>query len=138
MKNERYIAYDIMRIIACFGVIMIHCAVFEQEALYNYSTWEYQGIKLWGVLSRWAVPAFVMLSGMLVIPKADEISIKRLFIHRVFRMLFAYIAWSLYIRFTIHMFWKRYTQLQSLKHLLMGALAVKYTCGIYRCLVDCI
>lgn len=94
MKNERYIAYDIMRIIACFGVIMIHCAVFEQEALYNYSTWEYQGIKLWGVLSRWAVPAFVMLSGMLVIPKADEISIKRLFIHRVFRMLFAYIAWS--------------------------------------------
>ena len=33
MKNERYIAYDIMRIIACFGVIMIHCAVFEQEAL---------------------------------------------------------------------------------------------------------
>ena len=34
MKNERYIAYDIMRIIACFGVIMIHCAVFEQEALW--------------------------------------------------------------------------------------------------------
>lgn len=33
MKNERYIAYDIMRIIACFGVIMIHCAVLTRSII---------------------------------------------------------------------------------------------------------
>ena len=73
---------------------MIHAAVFEQTSLYDYLTWEHQWIKLWGVLSRWAVPAFVMLSGMMILPKADEVSIKRLMTHRVFRMLVVYVVWS--------------------------------------------
>lgn len=94
MEKKRYIEYDIMRIIACFGVIMIHCAVFDQASLWSYSTLEGQAIRIWGVLSRWAVPCFVMLSGMMILPKADASSIKTLLIHRVFRMLATYIAWS--------------------------------------------
>lgn len=94
MEKKRYIEYDIMRIFACFGVIMIHAAVFDQASLYDYSSWEYQWIKIWGVLSRWAVPAFVMLSGMMILPKADEESIKKLLLHRVVRMLAIYIVWS--------------------------------------------
>lgn len=96
MSNEknRVIEYDIMRIVACFCVIMIHVAVFDQDTLFNYKSLDYQAIKLWGVLSRWAVPAFVMLSGMMILPNADKISIKKLIKQRVLRMLFAYIIWS--------------------------------------------
>lgn len=94
MEKKRYVEYDLLRIVACFGVIMIHCAVFEQDKLYDYSTWAYQGIKIWGVLARWAVPAFVMLSGMMIIPHADEVTVGRLLKHRVFRMLIVYIGWS--------------------------------------------
>lgn len=92
--KKRYIEYDILRIVACFSVIMIHCAVFDQINLYNYTSFEYQSIQTWGVISRWAVPVFVMLSGMLIIPRADEISIFQLMKHRVLRMLIVYIAWS--------------------------------------------
>lgn len=94
MEKKRYIEYDIMRIFACFGVIMIHAAVFDQASLYDVNTWEYQWIKIWGVLSRWAVPAFVMLSGMMILPKADETSVMQLMWRRVIRMLVVYVFWS--------------------------------------------
>lgn len=93
MKN-RNVEFDFMRIIACICVIMIHCAVFDQQSLFQYNTWNYQAFNFWGVISRWAVPAFVMLSGMFIIPNADGISVQKLLIKRVFRMLGAYIAWS--------------------------------------------
>lgn len=92
--KDRVVEYDIMRILACLCVIMIHVAVFEQDTLFNYRSLDYQAIKFWGVLSRWAVPAFVMLSGMMVLPHADEGTIKVLLKKRVLRMLLAYIVWS--------------------------------------------
>jgi surface polysaccharide O-acyltransferase-like enzyme len=73
---------------------MIHAAVFDQADLYAYNTWEYQWISVWGVLSRWAVPAFVMLSGMMILPKADETTVLKLMKHRVLRMLVVYLVWS--------------------------------------------
>lgn len=94
LEKKRYIEYDIMRIIACFGVIMIHAGIFDQSELYDRASWEYQWITIWGVLSRWAVPAFVMLSGMMILPKADNESIFRTLTHRVIRMLTIYIIWS--------------------------------------------
>lgn len=94
MEKKRYIEYDIMRILACLCVIMIHTAVFDQSELWSYDTLKGQAIRIWGVLARWAVPCFVMLSGMMILPKADSTSIKKLMISRVFRMLGAYIAWS--------------------------------------------
>lgn len=94
MERKRFIEYDLMRILACFGVIMIHVAVFGQADIYAYNTWEFQWINIWGVLSRWAVPAFVMLSGMMILPKANEESIVRLMIRRVIRMLVVYVVWS--------------------------------------------
>lgn len=99
MRNQRVVEYDIMRIIACFCVIMIHSAVFEQESMYVVQSSEFLSIKFWGVIARWSVPAFVMLSGMLILPHADKISIKRLFVHRVLRMLVAYVTWSVVYSF---------------------------------------
>lgn len=94
MEKKRYFEYDILRILACFCVIMIHAAVFDQATMYKSTSWEYQWINIWGVFSRWAVPAFVMLSGMMILPKADESSIKQLMWRRVFRMLLVYVVWS--------------------------------------------
>lgn len=99
MRNLRAVEYDVMRIIACYCVIMIHSAVFDQESIYVVQSSEFLSIKFWGVVARWAVPAFVMLSGMLILPHADETSIKRLFEHRVLRMLIAYFVWSVVYSF---------------------------------------
>ena len=93
-SKKRYVEYDLMRVLACLGVIMIHSAVFEQASIYEYNTMSFQAINFWGVLSRWAVPAFVMLSGMMILPKGDEVTIPVLFKHRVVRMMGAYVVWS--------------------------------------------
>lgn len=93
-EKKRYVEYDIMRILACFGVIMIHVGVFSQADQYSHATLAGQAFTLWGMLSRWAVPAFVMLSGMMILPKAEETTIPKLLLKRVLRMLLAYIAWS--------------------------------------------
>lgn len=98
-RCTRAVEYDIMRIIACFCVIMIHSAVFDQGGTYEVQSSEFLAIKFWEVIARWAVPAFVMLSGLLILPHADETSIKRLFTHRVFRMFIIYIIWSLVYSF---------------------------------------
>lgn len=102
-KRKRLIEYDLMRIIACLCVIMIHTAVFNQADQFPYTSLQFQAVNIWGVLSRWAVPAFVMLSGMLILPRADEESILRLFKHRVLRMVGAYFAWScVYSAFNVY------------------------------------
>ena len=58
--KKRQIEFDIMRILACFCVIVIHAAICGQEQLYPTNSSGYQFIKLWGVVARWAVPVFVM------------------------------------------------------------------------------
>ena len=93
-EKKRMYEYDFMRITACFCVIMIHAAVFDQASQYSHISSEFQAINFWGVVSRWAVPCFVMLSGMMVLPKADEETISKLMIHRVIRMLAAFVFWS--------------------------------------------
>ena len=94
MAKKRYIEYDVMRILACFCVIMIHIDVFNQSAVWTNTTLAGQSVNIWGVLSRWAVPCFVMLSGMMILPGANSISTKKYFVSRIFRMIGAYIAWS--------------------------------------------
>lgn len=92
--KKRYIEYDILRILACFCVIMIHSAVFEQNMLYENNNLKYQATNIWGTLSRWAVPAFVMLSGMMILQKIENESLHNLFLKRVLRMVAVYIVWS--------------------------------------------
>lgn len=120
METKRYIEYDILRIFACFGVIMIHAAVFDQVNMYAVDSWQYQWINIWGVLSRWAVPAFVMLSGMMILPKADETPVMNLMIRRIFRMMVVYVVWSaVYSAYNVYVLDKVYA-LTKLKTFIDG------------------
>lgn len=114
-RKERYIEYDIIRIIACFSVIMIHCAVFEQGSLYRYNTLKFQAINIWGVLSRWAVPVFVMLSGMMILQKIETESLHNFFIKRVCRMIIVYLIWS-GVYSLMYLYLKKCMQDLKLKH----------------------
>ena len=41
LRTQRAVEYDIMRIIACLCVIMIHSAVFEQDSIYAVQSSEF-------------------------------------------------------------------------------------------------
>lgn len=94
IKN-RLVNYDLMRVIACFLVITIHCGVCDQFRSYSTSTLGGLAPNIWGTLARWAVPAFIMLSGMMFLRSDKEISLKDLYKKKVLRMFTAFFFWSI-------------------------------------------
>lgn len=93
-KKERIIAFDVLRILAAYGVILYHAP--------GGKMW-FEGFPLlgWNItctyfsLVRWCVPTFVMISGALFLDINKQLSIKRLYSKNVIRIVYAYLFWSL-------------------------------------------
>ena len=68
-SKKRYNNYDLLRVISCISVIIIHVSgIYESELTDKISTLTLDKVHLlcaiiWNTLSRFAVPCFVMLSG---------------------------------------------------------------------------
>ena len=90
-EKERIVYFDYLRLIACFFVIVIHSvSVFWNDEICNDS--RFIALNLYDSLSRWSVPAFVMISGALFLGR--EISIKRLYGKNILRLFSAFLFWS--------------------------------------------
>lgn len=93
--DNRLYHYDLMRIIACFFVILIHVGVYDQIAGYGNSDFQTLVMNFYGIIARWAVPCFVMLSGMMFLNKNKDIPIKKLYFRYILRLFTSYLFWSL-------------------------------------------
>lgn len=92
MANRRITYIDHLRIAATIAVVIIHVAAqnwYSQDV--SASSWRI--FNFYDSISRWAVPAFVMISGTLML-EAD-VSFKKLFAVKIPRRLTAFIFWSL-------------------------------------------
>lgn len=76
MDKQREYNYDLLRIVACIAVVVIHVSGIYKDAItdiekfgFAYSE-NFFPIMLWNSLSRFAVPCFVMLSGAFLL--SDE------------------------------------------------------------------
>ena len=90
-KISRIYYLDLLRVIACFSVIMIHSSAF-------YVVRDIGSINFWfgtllNSLSRIAVPLFVMVSGALMLDESYAFSIQKLAKH-VKKMLLFFVFWS--------------------------------------------
>lgn len=92
--GNRMVHYDLMRVIACFCVIVIHAGIFNQSADWSNQSFERMIGNFYVITSRWAVPCFVMLSGMMFLNKNKEISFKNLYGHYILRLFTSYVFWS--------------------------------------------
>lgn len=93
MKKERLIHFDLLRIVACFSVVMLHSAAqFWYDIPVTSKEWFI--INSYDAVVRFGVPIFVMISGALFLDNGQEISIKRLYKHNILRMIIVYIVWS--------------------------------------------
>lgn len=91
--TERMIHWDLLRILACFSVIMLHSASQNWYDLpVTSSTWLV--FNSYDAISRYGVPVFVMLSGCLFLSKPDKLSVKYLYLHNIARLVIAYVFWS--------------------------------------------
>ncbi|CAG1021377.1 O-acetyltransferase WecH [Methylococcales bacterium] len=102
-SNERIIWADVCRILAVFGVIVIHSS---GELFYSYgkvSTDYWLSANFWDSLSRVAVPLFVMLSGSLLLKSKKILNFKvHSILKRVGRVFFPLVTWSV-----VYLLWLR-------------------------------
>lgn len=92
-QKGRYLPYDILRIAACFSVIMLHSSSqFWYDIPVNQTSWLVANS--YDASFRFGVPIFVMISGALFLTPEKEISVKRLYTHNIIRLAVAYGFWS--------------------------------------------
>ncbi len=89
--GKNYFWIDLLKTIAAFAVVILHVTV---SILYNFADQEnWQAANFYNSLVRFCVPVFVMISGVLLLKKNEEITV---FLRKRFsRLLFPFIFWSL-------------------------------------------
>lgn len=105
--KERDVSIDILRIIACLGVIVGHTA---GGPIYN--SWvekgsnEYAMYVIMGALIRWAVPSFVLITGFFFLNPQKEMPLKKLYSKHILRIVISQVFWTLFYAVTLH--WRYY------------------------------
>lgn len=105
MKKEREINYDLMRILVCFFVIILHVSA-SNIGLYVAPSYEWKVMNFYDSLSRCCVPIFFMLSGAFLLQKEIDITLLKKYISKyiciyfIWSFLYAIDTLSLKVAFT--------------------------------------
>ena len=90
-KSNRIVYMDVLRVIACFSVIMIHSsAYYVVKDIGSFNFWVGN---IFDGLARIGVPLFVMISGALMLDKNYQFSTQKIIKH-IIRMIVFFVFWS--------------------------------------------
>jgi len=95
--TERRWELDVIRIIACFFVVVIHVFAYSVP-LDDPKTLEWCISNVTMSIVKSAVPLFFMISGTLFLEK-QKISLKELYTKNVCKIISVMIVWELFMRF---------------------------------------
>lgn len=84
MSVNKIIAFDRLRILAAFAVVVLHAVAPLFLDSYPSSDWNVANV--YESLVRWSVPVFFMISGALFLNKRKELNIGRLYKKNIFRV----------------------------------------------------
>lgn len=100
-KIRRSAAPDIMKLIACVGVIIVHVSS-QGVSEYALSSFGWFSSTFWDSIARFAVPVFFLCTGMLMLDPGKDLSVKKLYKKYFLRVLWILLfwAWAYYV-FTI-------------------------------------
>ena len=91
--SSRMVSLDLLRILACFSVIVVHAAAqFWYTLPVTGADW--QIADAYNAVSRFGVPVFAMISGALFLAPGKEISLKKLYTHNILRLVIIYLVWT--------------------------------------------
>lgn len=96
--TQKNINIEYLRVLAAFAVIVIHVSgvyVLNIVDHHDYSWWVGN---FYDAFSRWAVPAFVMISGALLLNERQE-SFLQFYSKRYYRLAFPLVFWSVFFIF---------------------------------------
>lgn len=83
-KRKTYL--DVLKILACIAVIVMHLCVTKNGSLLNWSIF-----KIFNTVGNFAVPIFVMVSGSLLLDKNKKIDYKNIYLKYIPRLLISLI-----------------------------------------------
>jgi len=94
MNNKRILYLDMLKIISCVAVVMIHVTAdgFNKMNIHSLS-WSVTTIL--NILVRFAVPVFVMVSGALFLNPDKKLDVKKLWKKNILNLVIVYIVWTL-------------------------------------------
>lgn len=91
--QERQLNMDLLRILACFSVVMLHSSAQFWYDLPLLST-NWLIANSYDAAFRFGVPIFVMLSGRFFLSKEGEVNIKTLYRKNILRLFVIYWVWN--------------------------------------------
>lgn len=94
MNNKRIVYLDMLKIISCIAVVVIHVTAPGFKEL-NIHTASWSIMTVFNILARFAVPVFVMVSGALFLNQDKDVNIKRLYKKNILHLAIIYIIWTL-------------------------------------------
>ena len=98
-KKTNHIPYaDIARILGAFSVVLLHTAGARLISVPIESS-EFLWAAFFDCVTRWSVPLFIMLSGMLFLNKHKKLNVKTLYTKNILHMVTAFIFWSYVFNF---------------------------------------
>lgn len=89
--RERQLDLDCLRIIATFGVVVLHTVSLHWGRL-GIGTFEWHVINFYNSIMRWTVPVFVMISGALFLEGTQ--STAQIYKKNILRIVTSFIFWS--------------------------------------------
>lgn len=96
-SSKRIIKYDILRIVACLNIVLLHVSS-SYLTVVPVSGGDFAIMAVYDSLTRFAVPVFMMLSGMFLIP-SDCDNIYKDSGRRILRLLVIFYLWSAFYAF---------------------------------------
>lgn len=124
--ENRIIYYDLLRILSCFSVIMLHSASQHWYSL-PVSDPSWIVANSYDAMSRFGVPVFTMISGALFLDPKRELSLKQLYVHNILRLAIVYLVWS-----TIYFCWNILQSPVQLNGMSVGMILYTIISGKYH------
>ncbi|MBO4723747.1 MAG: acyltransferase family protein [Bacteroidaceae bacterium] len=90
-SSRRIVYLDYLRVIATFGVILIH--VCAKGYVIDMGSYNWYLNVIGDSLARWAVPVFFMISGTLFLDPGKEVTIRSILRKYIPRLALAYVFW---------------------------------------------
>lgn len=91
--KQRRAAFDILRILSIISVVMMHVTASCLPGSYGGGAGD-TAVLLYNSVFHYGVPVFVMISGALFLAPERRISLKRLYLHNILRIVAVYLVWS--------------------------------------------
>lgn len=134
---HRQESLDFVRVLATFFIVLLHTSAND---MYRFpiasATWNV--LNFFNASGRWAVPAFVMISGALFLNQAKSISFAGIIKRNIFRLLTVYFFWSLVYSVIHNTMEYDHFNIEVLKRVLLDTLSgpvhfwfIPMICGLY-------